>query len=120
VIFDVEGDVQQTSTGKTVSLTKNQHLLGPVNEGDRISVAAGRLVIVSIKENKAYEMRSGFQGLIKDKVLVSVKGKAVVRTGLDLPNRGLGGPIGGFVVRAPPSCIRAVVPRKYMDNRFDA
>ena len=110
VIFDVEGDVQQTSTGKTVSLTKNQHLLGPVNEGDRISVAAGRLVIVSIKENKAYEMRSGFQGLIKDNMLVSVKGKAVVRTGLDLPNRGLGGPIGGFVVRAPPSCIRAVSP----------
>lgn len=111
LVFDVQGNVEvQGADGKATKLKKTEHVLFPVNEGDRVKVAQGKVVIVSLKENKGYELSSNSEGIIKNRKLVAVRGSARAIQGLNPPGKGVSGSIGGIVLRSIRPCIKAVSP----------
>jgi hypothetical protein len=111
LIFDIQGNAEiRDSEGKITKLKRSGHLLRPVKEGDRIRVANGRVVIVSMKENKGYEIVSNSEALVKDKKIIAVKGKISEVRGLHPPGEGTKGSIGGIVLRKVKPCMRAISP----------
>ncbi|OPY72300.1 MAG: hypothetical protein A4E64_03002 [Syntrophorhabdus sp. PtaU1.Bin058] len=111
LVFDVQGNVEvQGADGKVTKLKKTEHVLFPVNEGDRVKVIQGKVVIVSLKENKGYELASNSEGIVKNRKLVAVKGSVKEIQGLNPPGKGVSGSIGGIVLRSIRPCIKTVSP----------
>lgn len=111
LVFDVQGNVEVRGIdGKVTKLKKTEHVLFPVNEGDRVKVAQGKVVIVSLKDNKGYELASNTEGIVKDRRLIAVKGSVKEIQGLNPPGKGVSGSIGGIVLRSIRPCVKAVSP----------
>ena len=118
MVFDIEGTaVLTTARGKTITLNKARHLLKPIREGDKIEVSQGKVVIVSLKDKKGYEILANSIAQIKDKTVLTIKGTVTAKAGLRAPTGAAGGPIGSMVLgaivlRSPLSvpCISTVSP----------
>lgn len=116
VLYDIQGKVQMKSTeGKAKNLNRERDLLHAVNEGDKIKVLGkGRAVIVSLIEEKGYEIESDSEALIKNKKVITVKGNVKTLEGLNVPNEDVnkmgGKPIGAVVLRGVESCIKIISP----------
>ncbi len=111
LVFDVQGDVEvRRPDGKVTKLKKAEHVLFPVSEGDRVKVARGKVVIVSVKDNKGYELAANTEGVVKDRRLVAVRGSIREIEGLNPPGKGVSGSIGGIVLRSIRPCVKAVSP----------
>ena len=111
LVFDVQGNVEVRGVdGKVTKLKKTEHVLFPVNEGDRVKVAQGKVVIVSLKDNKGYELASNTEGIVKGRKLLAVKGSVKEIQGLNPPGKGVSGSIGGIVLRSIRPCVKAVSP----------
>jgi hypothetical protein len=111
LVFDVQGNVEVRShNGKVIKLKRSEHLLYPIKDGDRIRVAEGKLVVVSMTENNGYEMTSGTEGMVKGKKIIATIGKVREVKGLQPPGEGTRGSIGGLVLRGVKPCTRAIAP----------
>lgn len=114
MVFDVEGDVQlKSADGKSLKLKKELHILQPIREGDKVSVTGtGRLLIVSIKDKKGYEIGGDSSAIITDGRIKTIKGTVNVKDGYHAGKEGATGPIGAIVLRSVmrQPCIKTISP----------
>lgn len=110
-IFDIQGRAQLTNAeGRKIVLKRGEHLLYAVNEGDRIKVEKGKVVIASLKDSRGYEIGNNSEAVAKTGAIMAVRGSVSELKGLHAPGKAGSGSMGGFVVRGTKPCIRALSP----------
>lgn len=113
IVFDIQGKAElRTAKGGVVALSKGKHILRPVVEGDRIDVADGKVLVVSVSDNRGYEIGSNSSAIVEKNSLKTLKGGVNVKDGYRIPSQSSGGPIGAIVLRniAAETCISIISP----------
>jgi hypothetical protein len=113
-MYDITGNVTLLRNGKREVLSRGKNLLAPVFEGDELSVSAGgRLLVVSGKDNKGYELLPGATARIIDSRLQKVAGTIKSFEGLHAApsDKELKGNPGVLVMRGSRQCIKIVSPQ---------
>jgi hypothetical protein len=114
VIFDVKGDASiKSSTGKVIELKKSKHILRAVNVGDTVQVnGPGKVLIVSIKDKKGYEVLSDTTAKVEQTKLAKLNGTINVKEGYSVPTGSSKGPLGAIVLRNTirEICIKTLSP----------
>lgn len=88
LIFDIAGDVQLGQGRTTTSLSSNKHLLMEVSSGDSITTKGnGRVVLVSMATNDAFEIGANAVVAIGEKELKAAKGSLKLQKGYALPKK---------------------------------
>jgi hypothetical protein len=88
LIFDIAGDVQLVQGHTTTSLSSNKHLLTEVSSGDSITTKGnGRIVLVSMATNDAFEIGANAVVAIGEKDLKATKGSFKLQKGYALPKK---------------------------------
>jgi hypothetical protein len=114
VIFDVKGDASiKSATGKVTQLKKSKHILRAVKVGDIIQVSgAGKVLIVSLKDKKGYEVLSDTTAKVEPSKLAQVSGTINVKEGYSVPTGSAKGSVGAIVLRNSlrEVCIKTLSP----------
>lgn len=88
LIFDIAGDVQLLQGKTPTTLSSDRHLLTEVSSGASISTKGnGRVVLVSMTTNDAFEIGSNAVVAIGDKDLKASKGSFKLQKGYALPKK---------------------------------
>jgi hypothetical protein len=101
IIFDVKGDASIKSvTGKITQLKKSKHILRAVKVGDTVQVnGPGKVLIVSTKDKKGYEVLSDTTAKVEQTKLAKLSGTINVKEGYSVPTGSSKGPLGAIVLR---------------------
>jgi hypothetical protein len=114
VIFDIRGNAAlKSAAGDVTELKRSKHILQSVNVGDVIEVnGAGRVLVVSTKDKKGYELLSDTTAEVQSSGIARVKGTVNIKEGYNVPSGGTRGDIGGIVVRDTirEMCIKSLLP----------
>jgi hypothetical protein len=114
VIFDIKGNaLLRTTDGDVTELKRSRHILHSVEVGDTIEVnGAGRVLVVSIKDRKGYELLSDSKLEVQSDGIERVKGTVNMKEGYNVPSGRARGDIGGIVVRDAirDICIKSLLP----------
>lgn len=88
LIFDIAGDVQLAQGRTTTSLSSSKHLLMEVSSGDNITTKGnGRVVLVSMTTNDAFEIGANAVVAVGAKDLKATKGSFKLQKGYALPKK---------------------------------
>lgn len=114
MIFDIKGNAAlKSAVGDVTELKRSKHILHTVSVGDTIEVnGAGRVLVVSTKDKKGYELLSDTIAEVQSSGMARVKGTVNIKEGYNVPSGGTKGDIGGIVVRnaIKDMCIKSLLP----------
>jgi len=113
LVFEIEGDVWVEGAQGKVKLSPKKDLLRAVEEGDKVNVGKGRILIVSSKDSKGYELASNTSASVGSGALKASKGKIKEKKGglpLVAPTREKH-KLGAMIMRSAPPCITLKTPK---------
>lgn len=114
-VFDIKGDVELSSGGKTLKLMKEKHILQTVFDGDRIKTGKDSgVLIVSLKDKKGYEVPANTTALIKEGAVRPLTKGARIKTNERHVNvregAGSGDAPGAYVLLSTGPCVQLISP----------
>lgn len=114
MIFDIRGNAAlKSASGDVTELKRSKHILHSVKVGDTIEIrGAGRVLVVSIKDRKGYELLSDTKAEVRSAGMAKVRGTVNVKEGYNVPSEGTKGVLGGIVMRdtIKGMCIKTLTP----------
>jgi hypothetical protein len=114
MIFDIMGNAAlKSAEGDVTELKRSKHILQPVKVGDTIEVSgAGRVLVVSIKDKKGYELLSDTTAKVQSTGMAKLRGTVRVKEGYNVPAERVKVVLGGIVMRDATRgmCIKTVSP----------
>jgi hypothetical protein len=113
MVFDVKGTVVLKNPRKKLTLEKKRHVLYPVRDGDTLVTGKnGKLLIVSLKSKKGYELAPDSVVMIRNGHAKVLDGSVKEKEGL-IPSRSKGTKVlGGQVMIARESEGQKPLPEK--------
>jgi hypothetical protein len=110
VIFDVQGEAWIENPQGKSRLDLKQDLMRPLKEKDTVSTGKGKVLVVSLKESKGYEIGYYSAATVKSGSLNATRGQVKEKKGQGPPLAIPKGRTGGFTLRYTSLSIHLKIP----------